>query len=126
MSFMKPFSTELPDCFVQITDDTQAKAFLVALGIFDRLSKDITLSQADARTNDDTIIEAFYDHPTHWICAGRFYGLHDEKENGFVVIGWPRNKFQKDVVVDFISTIPLGDKVTVDTEDFGDVKPPLS
>lgn len=123
---MNQIGTELPDGIVQITDDAQAKTFLLALGILDKLAKDITLSQTDAGSNDNTILEAFYDHPTHWIFAGRFYGNHDDKENGFVVMAWPRNKFPKSVVSDFISMIPLGDNVSYDVENFGEEKPPLS
>jgi hypothetical protein len=123
---MNPFSTELPDKFVQIADDSKAKEFLFALGILSDLSKDITLEKPSGGENDNTIIVGFYGHPTHWILAFRTYGNHDEKENGFSVSAWPKRKFPESILEEKKSKFNLGDNVTRRIENVGEEKPPAS
>ena len=120
-----PLSTELPDRFVQIADDEEAKRFIFALGIWDDLAKDVTFEHSDGRLDhDETAVVAFFDHPTHWILAGRVH--NSPTERGFIVLGWPRNKWPRTVVSDFLSKIPLGDSPSFRISKFGDQETPQS
>lgn len=120
-----PFSTELPDRFIQITDDTAAKRFIFALGIFGDIAKDVTLERSHAALDhDETAWVAFFDHSTHWILAGRVHNTPTER--GFIVFGWPRNKWPREVVGDFLAKMPLGDSPSVRTSTFGDTETPQS
>jgi hypothetical protein len=118
-----PLSIELPDRLVKIDDDAEAKRFAFALGIWSELSKDITLEGDAAIAHDETAWIAFFDHPTHWILAGRVHNT--ETEIGFIIFGWPHNRWPRMVVQDFLAKMPLGDSPTVRIEMFGDSKRPL-
>jgi len=49
-----------------------------------------------------------YSHMTHWILACRFHGMDDEKENGFMVLAWPKNKWPRSVIEEAIAQQNLG------------------
>jgi hypothetical protein len=121
----KPFSTELPDRCIKISDDIEAKAFLAALGILNDLPTKGTLTNS-GRAEIDTIAVGHYDHPTHWILAFRFHGNEEEKENGFAVFGWPKNKWPRSVIKDAIDRQSLGPPDDVKVSRFGDDPSSLS
>ena len=120
------FSTELPDGIVRIRSDAKAKEFLFALGILDELAHDVTLADGGIAPNQSSMFVCFYDHPTHWILGCRFHDCPAEKENGFTVLAWPRNKYPAAVVEDFLSELPLKSKIIRSVQKFGEEKPPLS
>jgi len=120
---MKPFSTELPDRVVQIADDAEAKRFIFALGVWDRLVKDATLERSDSTLDhDETAWVGLFTHPTHWILCGRVH--NDEMNRGYVVFGWPRNKWPETVIDDFLAKMPMGDSPIIRTKYAGDIEPP--
>ena len=94
-------------------------------GILDDLTREVSLSDGGVAPNQKSLFVCFYDHPTHWILAGRFHENDDDKENGFVVTAWPRNKWPRSTPAEILAQIELVD-ATYRVEKFGDVKPPLS
>jgi len=121
----KPFSTELPDRFVEISDDIEAKAFLAALGILGELPTKSALANSGA-AEIDTIAVAHYDHPTHWILAFRFHGNERQEDNGFAVFGWPKNRCPRSVIEDAIERQGLGDPDAFKISELGDDPSSLS
>jgi len=112
-----PLSSKLEDKVIRITDDTRAQAFLLAECILDKLPSKNAL--ADNRAIEiNTIFCKHFAHATHWILACRIHGNLDEKENGFLIFGWPKNKWPKSVIDDAIRKQNLGvpDDVKVFTE----------
>ena len=101
------FGSELPDEFVKITNDTEAMRFLLAEGILDQLPNQSTLAQTHT-TEIQTVFCCHYTHATHWILACRFHGMDDEKENGFMILAWPKNKWPKSVIKDAVEKQNLG------------------
>jgi len=99
---------KLPDDRFTITDDAEAQAFLATIGILDKLLKQGSLTDLGAG-KVNTVAVCHYSHETHWILACRFHGLEDEKENGFMVLGWPKNKFPRSVLEDAIKAQNLGE-----------------
>jgi hypothetical protein len=117
------FDPELPNQIVCIRDDLVAQTFLLALGVLDKLPNESTLANSISK-QVNTIFVAHYTHATHWILACRFHGMDDEKENGFVVWAWPKDKYPKTVVKDAIDRQNYGTPITRNDFRIGDV--PLS
>jgi hypothetical protein len=103
----KLLGSELPDRLVKITNDAEAKAFLLAEGILDKLPNQSALAQTHT-TEIQTVFCCHYLHTTHWILACRFHGMDDEKENGFMVLAWPKNKWPRSVIEEAIAQQNLG------------------
>ncbi|MGD0615299.1 MAG: hypothetical protein ABSA69_07670 [Verrucomicrobiota bacterium] len=89
---------QLPDEFVMITDDVEAKAILLRCGILDYLTNPRTL----AKTH--TGFCCHFDHPTHWILGTYHKDNPKPEDNGFVVFGWPKKSFSKTIIKDFIES----------------------
>ena len=121
----KLFSTKLPDRFVKILDDIEAKAFLAALGILADLPNKSALANSGV-AEMDTIAVAHYGHPTHWILAFRFHGNEKPEDNGFAVFGWPKNRCPRSVIEDAIDKQGLGDPDAFKISEFGDDPSSLS
>jgi hypothetical protein len=120
---MEGFNTKLPDEFVQMRDDAEAKAFICALGILSDFEQDVCLTQPDSGHDDNTMFVGYYGHPTHWILAARTLGNDDEKENGFVVTAWPKNKYPESIIETVIASFDLGKDVRRKIENEGDQNP---
>ena len=113
MNIKKP-STDLPDEVVCIQDDIEAQAFLLGIGILDKLPSAATLAKSGSE-EAHTIFVSHYTHHTHWILACRFHGMEDPKENGFLVWGWPKNRWPRSTMKDFIESQKLGEPMSQKT-----------
>jgi hypothetical protein len=67
-----------------IDSDTTAQRIMIELGVWDQVSQQGTLS---GNTNM-MIVDS---HSTHWCLCGRIWNNPDPKENGFIVITFPKN-----------------------------------
>lgn len=116
-------SADLPDDVVCIRDDLEAQAFLLALGILDKLQNARALADPGCE-EANTIFAAHFLHPTHWILACRFHGMEDPAENGFLIWAWPKNRWPRSTIKDFIDNQQLGSPIGQKTFRKGDL--PLS
>src|SRR4051812_5001956 len=92
----------LPDRVVTFTDNVDAKTFLLAIGILDKLLNPAPIASAE------TVMCAHFTHPTHWVLGVRIHGNRDENENGFLATAWPKSKFPKSVIQAAIENQGLG------------------
>jgi hypothetical protein len=48
------------------------------------------------------------DHPSHWLLAARFRDYPDPKDNGFMLVGWPKKRFSaaqaKELAIEAVRT----------------------
>lgn len=96
----QPFPNKLPNERVTITDDVKAKAFLLAEGLFDKLTSEPALGH--------TAMCCHYGHSTHWVLGCRFHGNKNPKDNGFAVFAWPKNKWPRTVLEEAVKQQKLG------------------
>ena len=83
---MKPLSKS-PNEIVEISDDTDAKALLVQLGVINKFPESPNLSEPWAAR------VGYADHPTHWIMATLFTGFPNAIDNGYVIYCLPKSQF---------------------------------
>ena len=91
--------TSLPDELLYITGDAIVKEFALALGVLCHLPDGSTADQAKA------LFVVIYDHSSHWVLIHRCCGHGD---TGFTLTAWPKSRFPKRVVADFIQDFGLG------------------
>lgn len=79
--------TTTPNELIEITNDHDAKALLLQLGVLDKFSQRGPLA--------DKWSEAlhFTTHPTHWVLARLYTGFKNPADNGYVVQCFPKSRF---------------------------------
>ena len=78
------------EALIWITDDRDARSFLVGCGLLAALEK--------VAATHGVIAAIKRDHPTHWVLGIKHVGNERAEDNGFIVCGWPKSKFNETVV----------------------------
>ena len=86
-----PALPNLPDDFVNITDDDNARNFLIECALLERLES------AGALTKGLSAVCGF-NHASHWILAVKYSGFPNPDDNGFQVRAWPKSQFPRSVI----------------------------
>lgn len=74
----------------QFDDEFEAKSILLELGIAGRFSA----NPPNVPTGQQSQQAVLYcEHPTHYILVILYLGNSDQKENGYLVLCFPRSKF---------------------------------
>ena len=71
-----------------IDSDATAQRVMIELGVWDQMSDKSSLPGNTNMMIVDT-------HPTHWCLCGRIWDNPDPKENGFIVITFPKAEFPR-------------------------------
>lgn len=66
-----------------ITDDSKAKAIMLHFGVLDQVAQ-------KRHPTDTTSVCIAETHATHWCLCARIWNNPDPKENGFIVISYPK------------------------------------
>jgi hypothetical protein len=81
-----------------ISDNTEALAVIMSLGVLGELDFPEYGVGDDGRPIARVLFHTIHGHPTHWILAARFHGFEREEENGYMVMTWPKARFPERVL----------------------------
>ena len=87
----RSISDELPDRFTVISVDEDAKAFLVAAGIFGEFGNNVAFRDVHV---------AHWTHSTHWVFAMACQESPQNQKRGFIVAAWPKNRYSRDQFIE--------------------------
>ena len=83
------FLTRHPNDIIRVSEDEDATALLLELGLFDKLKKESAESRAFSATGSAAVFHQLFS--THWICAVCFHGSIKKEDDGFLVLCLPKS-----------------------------------
>jgi hypothetical protein len=88
----KPLHKFSDDPVTLVTDDTEARAIMLELGVLDQISR-------KTAATDTTSVCVVDSHPTHWCMCARIWDNPDPAENGFMVVAYPKTQVDRGTVM---------------------------
>lgn len=85
-------------------DDVEAKTIIMALGMLDKISPNATLPPESTKTGRAKNIAIEF-HGTHWLMIGCAEGYKDKEDNGYTVVGWPKDQTSREEFIENIAKL---------------------